>query len=180
MARLPYLDADQTTDPDLVAELYERLAGWGRPVAYLYKVLANQPPALQAFLGMSHYIREQSSLDGALREIAILSTAQALEQPYERAHHEPVARSVGVAPRTIAALAAGDFNQLEGLPRAVATYANQVARRRGADVEVFEQLRQHLSDGEVADLVLTVAWYHLCAAILGPLQVEVEPERALP
>jgi alkylhydroperoxidase family enzyme len=180
MARLPYLDADQTTDPDLVADLYKRLTGWGRPVAHLYKVLANQPPALQAFLGMSHYIREQSSLDGALREIAILSTAQALEQPYERAHHEPVARSLGVEARTIEALAAGDFDQLEALPRAVATYADQVARRHGADAEVFEQLRQHLSDGEVTDLVLTVAWYHLCAAILGPLQVEVEPERALP
>ena len=31
---------------------------------------------------------------------------------------------------------------------------------------------------ELTDLVVTVAWYHLCAAILGPLQVEVEPEYA--
>jgi len=178
MARLPYLDADRTTEPELVAELYERINDWGRHVANLYKVLANQPAALHAFLGMSHYIREQSSLDATLREIAILSTGRALDQPYERAHHEPVALSLGVEPSTIRAIADGEFDRLEPLPRAVATYADQVARRHDADDEVFEELRKRLSEAELTDLVVTVAWYHLCAAILGPLQVEVEPEYA--
>jgi alkylhydroperoxidase family enzyme len=180
VARLPYLDADQTTEPELVTELYERIGGWGRPVAHLYKVLANQPSALQAFLGMSHYIREQSSLDGALREIAILSTGRALDQPYEQAHHEPMARSLGVEESTIEAIATGEFDRLDPLPRAVATYADQVARRHDADDEVFDALRDGLSEAELTDLVVTVAWYHLCAAILGPLQVEIEPEYASP
>jgi alkylhydroperoxidase family enzyme len=178
MARLPYLDADQTTQPELVAGLYERLGGWGRPVAHLYRILANQPAALQAFLGMSHYIREQSSLDPRLREIAILSTGRALSQPYERAHHEPVALSLGVAPGAIEAIARGDFDQLEPLERAVAVYAEQVATRGDAEDELFEELRRSLPDGELTDLVVTVAWYHLCAAILTPLHVEVEPEYA--
>jgi len=26
------------------------------------------------------------------------------------------------------------------------------------------------------DVVVTVAWYHLCAAILGPLEIEIEVE----
>jgi alkylhydroperoxidase family enzyme len=178
MARLPYLEAEQSAQPELVAALYQRIAGWGRPVAHLYKVLANQPSALEAFLGMSHYVRDRSSLDERLREIAVLSTARALEQPYERAHHEPVALSAGVKPSTIEAIAAGDTDQLEPLTRAVIAYADQVGRRHDVDEEVFEELRRGLSDGELADLVVTVAWYHLCAAILGPLRVEVEQEYA--
>lgn len=178
MARLPYLDAEQSAQPELVATCYRQVVGWGRPVGHLYKVLANQPSALEAFLGMSHYIRDQSSLDDALREIAVLSTARVLEQPYERAHHEPVALSAGVEPSTIEQIAAGDIDQLGPLPRAVAAYADQVARRHDVEEEVFDELRRGLSDAELTDLVVTVAWYHLCAAILGPLRVEVEQEYA--
>jgi alkylhydroperoxidase family enzyme len=175
VARLPFLDAEQSSQPDAVAAAYGRVESWGRPVGHLYKVLANQPAALEAFLGMSHYIRDSSSLDDRLREIAVLSTAHALAQPYERAHHEPVALAAGVPPSTIDAIAAGELDELEPLPRAVATYADQVARRHDVDEEVFEALRRWLSDGELTDLVVTVAWYHLCAAILGPLRVELEP-----
>ncbi len=58
------------------------------------------------------------------------------------------------------------------------TYALQVAQERKVDDEVFEELRSFFSDAEIADLVLTVAWYHLCAAVLGPLEVELEVDAA--
>lgn len=176
MARLPFLEAEQSAQPEFVAALYERIGGWGRPVAHLYKVLANQPQALGAFLGMSHYVREKSSLSDSLREIAVLATAHALRQPYELAHHEPLALAAGVSPAALDAIATGDTEQLESVPRAVVAYATQVARGHDVEDEVFAELRRGLSDQELTDLVVTVAWYHLCAAILGPLRVELEPE----
>jgi len=175
VARLPYLEAEQSSRPELVDGLYGQINGWGRPVGHLYKVLANQPAALEAFLGMSHYIRDLSSLDRHLTEMAVLATARALEQPYEKAHHEPVALSAGVSPSKIAAIAAGETGDLEPAERAVVTYADQVARTHDVDDAVFEQLRANLTDSQLTDLVLTVAWYHLCAAVLGPLHVELEP-----
>jgi alkylhydroperoxidase family enzyme len=178
VARLPYLEAEQTAQPELVGSLFGRITGWGRPVGHLYKVLANQPAALEAFLGMSHYIRDLSILDDGLREIAVLATARALGQPYERAHHEPVARAAGLSQATIEAIAAGELDGLDPLPRAVATYADQVARNHDVEEAVFAVLREGLSEGELTDLVVTVGWYHLCAAILGPLRVELEPEYA--
>jgi alkylhydroperoxidase family enzyme len=178
MARLPYLDAEHSAQPELVATLYARIGRWGRPVGHLYKVLANQPPALEAFLGMSHYIRDQSSLSDSVREIAVLGTARALGQPYERAHHEPVALSAGIPADTIAAIAAGETGGLDPLLRAVVAYADQVASRHDVEEEVLDELRRGLTDAELTDLVVTVAWYHLCAAILGPLHVELEQEYA--
>lgn len=178
LARLPYLEADQSSNPELIGGLYAQINGWGRPVGHLYKVLAHQPAALEAFLGMSHYIRDLSSLEPKLKEMAVLATARALEQPYEKAHHEPVARAAGVPQSKVAAIAAGEWEGLEPGERAVVAYAHAVAMTRDVDDTVFEQLKATHTDGELTDLVLTVAWYHLCAAVLGPLHVEVEPEHA--
>ena len=156
--------------------MYERVRGLGRPVAHLYQVLGNQPPALEAFLGMSNYIRDRSSLDAGLREMAILATAHTIDQPYEIAHHRPVALRAGVAPEKLDAIASGSDEGLEPLERAVVTYARQVTSRRDVDEDVLRELRAGLTDPGLTDLVVTVGWYHLCAAVLGPLHVEVEEE----
>ena len=111
-------------------------------------------------------------------EIAVLATARALGQPYEKAHHEPAAVSAGVPLSTVAAIAAGETDELAPLERAVVAYADAVASSRDVDKDLFETLRAALGDATLTDLVLTVAWYHLCAAILGPLHVELEPEFA--
>ena len=180
MARLPYLQANQTARPELTESLYGQINDWGRKVNHLYMVLANQPTALEAFLGMSRYIRDLTSLDRRLTELAVLATAHALEQPYEIAHHKPLALAAGVTPETVTAIASGQTDELKPLERAIVAYANQVARKREVDDDVFEQLKATLSDAELTDLVLTVAWYHLCAAVLGPLRVETEPDVARP
>ncbi|HVC15105.1 MAG TPA: carboxymuconolactone decarboxylase family protein [Acidimicrobiales bacterium] len=176
MARLPYLEAEQSTDPESVARAYAFVTGLGRPVAYLYKVLANQPAALQAFLGMSHYVRDTSSLDKRLLEAAVLATARELDQPYERAHHERSAVAAGVPAQTVEAIVNGRTETLGPLERAVVAYAEQVADHRDVDETVLAELRRELGDAGLTDLVVSVAWYHLCAAILGPLHVELEPE----
>jgi alkylhydroperoxidase family enzyme len=88
MARLPYLEPGASPAVDA---LYAEIERMGRPVLNLYRELANQPPALAAFLEMSRYVRSGSSLDAGLRELAILATAHALGQAYEVAHHTEAA-----------------------------------------------------------------------------------------
>jgi len=176
MARLPYIEPADSADPQRVERTYSQIRGMGRDVLHLYQVLANQPAALEAFLGMSRYIRDGSSLRPDIREITILATAVVLDQPYEIAHHRPAALRAGVAPAKVDAIVAGETGGLEPLERAVVAYAVQVSRARTVEDTTFEELRTYFSDGEMADLVLTVAWYHLCAAVLGPLEVELEVE----
>ena len=148
-ARVPYV-AD---DP-----VFARVAAMGRPVLNLYRVLANQPAALEAFLGMSAYVRGGSSLDPKLREAVILTVARELGSDYEVAHH-----SVGVA-----------LDSLDERGRCAIDYARSAARTRTCDDATFEKLKEHFSTAEIVDLVVTVGWYHLCAVILGSLEVELE------
>src|SRR5581483_7915989 len=90
---LDYVAPGTSKEADAVYAEVQRL---GRPILNLYAELGNQPGALAAFLSMSRYVRDDSSLDPGLRELLILATARELRQDYEIAQHTDVARRVGV------------------------------------------------------------------------------------
>lgn len=175
MARVPYVEvSNPDTSLDLVS-LFREIADLRGSVHHLQQALANQPAALRAFMGMSRYIRNESPLPAKLRELAVLATAYSLDVEYEKHHHRPAARRAGVTEVQLAAFpnwtSSDAFDPAE---RAVLGYADQVARTHQVDDFTFEDLRTHLSDAAIVDLALTVGWYHLCAAIIGPLQIEVD------
>ena len=64
MARLEYVESGASPAVD---DLFAEVARMGRPVLNLYRALANQPPALSAFLEMSRYVRAASSLEPGMR-----------------------------------------------------------------------------------------------------------------
>ena len=171
MGRLPYVE--RSASPR-VEDLYSRVGRLGRPVLNLYKVLANQPAALEAFLGMSTYVRSGSTLDPRLRELIILATAQQLGQEYELLQHIDIAKKVGVPDEKIDAVMGGSVEALDAAEQCAVVFARQVARTRTTDDATFDCLRSYFSNETIIDIVVTAAWYHLCAAILGPLQVERE------
>lgn len=174
MARLPYIRQTQTSSAE-VRQLFDEIAGLRGSVHNLHRVLANQPPALAAFMGMSRYVRDDAELAPPLRELAVLATAYALDVDYEKYHHVPAARRAGVTEEQLAAFPKWrDSSAFDPAERAVLEYADQVARHRDCDDATFEALRAHLSPGELTDLAVTVGWYHLCAAIIGPMRIETE------
>jgi alkylhydroperoxidase family enzyme len=113
-----------------------------------------------------------------MRELAILATAHELVQPYEIAHHVKAAEHVGVPAEKIAAVAPrASLEPLTEAERCAVELARQVAHTRTCDDAMFARLQSLFTAEQIVDLVLTTAWYHLCAVILGTLRVELEPER---
>jgi len=144
-------------------------------VLNLYSVLANQPPALAAFLEMSRYVRSGSTLDPGLRELVILATAYELGQDYEVVHHTQAASHAGVDPAKVATLMPdGSLDAFTPAERCAVEFARQAAHTRSCDEATFRRLQSLFSTEEIVDLVVTTAWYHLCAVILGSLRVELE------
>ena len=174
MARIPYVAPGTSTAADALFAEIERM---GRPVLNLYRELANQPPALAAFLEMSRYVRSGSSLDPGLRELAILATAHELGQDYEVAHHTEAAARAGVSAEKLAAVVPGGLLEaLSAAERGAVEFAREVAHSRTCGDSTYEHLQQLFKPEEIVDLVVTTGWYHLCAVILGSLRVELEPE----
>jgi len=60
--------------------------------------------------------------------------------------------------------------------RCAVEFARQVAHTRSCDDATFRRLQTLFSAEEIVDLVMTTAWYHLCATVLGSLQVELESQ----
>lgn len=171
MAAIPYPDPAHT--PGL-AEVYAGIEALGRPVLNLYRAMAHSPEGLQAYIGLSHFVRDRSSLPPVLREVAILQTGLSVGCQYEVSQHTVAARRAGVPDATIAALLDGRYEALEPAESAVAAFAREVGAARSASAETLAELRRHLSLRQVSDLALTVGMYHLCAAVLMPLQVELD------
>jgi 4-carboxymuconolactone decarboxylase len=176
MARLPYVEEPTTLSAEsAAAPAYAEVRALGRPLLNLYRILANQPPALRAFLGMSRYIRDQSTLAAPLRELTILATAFALGVRYEQVHHLASARRAGVSEAKLAAFPAWQGSAaFDPAERAAMAYAHEVATTRRVRDATFDALRAHFEPAQIIDLALTVGWYHLCGALLEPLEVDVE------
>ncbi len=174
MARLEYVEAGASP---VVDELYAEIGRMGRPVLNLYRELANQPQALAAFLEMSRYVRSESSLNPGLRELAILATAHELGQVYEVAHHTEAATRAGVPEAKVAALMpGGSLDVLSPMERCAVEFARQAAQTRSCDDATFRFMQSVFLTEEIVDLVVTTAWYHLCAVVLGSLRVELETD----
>src|SRR5690606_17027464 len=88
MARVPYLTKD-----DLPEEHKALLA---RDIA-LNRALAHTPNGMRAFGTLGGFIRNTSTLDPRLREMAILQVGYLTRSRYEYSHHIKIGRDFGVS-----------------------------------------------------------------------------------
>jgi alkylhydroperoxidase family enzyme len=169
MARLPYLE------PDQVAPEYRDLL---RRNTNLHKLLVNSPEMARAFNGVGSYIRFKSNLDPRLRELAILQVGWLEQSEYEFTHHVKIGREFGVTDEDIAGLIAetdGRASKLEPLAKSILRGAREMTRELAMAEETFAEIKQHLSDEQMVDLVLTIAFYCAVVRVLATMRIDNEP-----
>ena len=169
MARLPYLE------PDQVAPQYRDML---KRNTNLHKLLVNSPDMARAFNGLGNHIRFKSRLDPRLRELAILQVGWLEKSEYEFTHHVKIGKEFGVTDDDIQALIAeteGKPTGLEPLARAILRGAREMTRDIGMSEATFAEIRQHLSDEHMTDLVLTIAFYCAVVRVLATMKIDNEP-----
>ena len=170
MARLPYFDADQ-----LPAEHKDLLK---RPIN-LARLLVNSPGMARAFGGIGNYIRHKSTLDPRLRELAILQVGWLEKSEYEFTHHVKIGKEFGVTDEDIKGLfleTEGKPSKLEPLARAILKGAREMVRDIGMSDVTFAEIKQHLSNEHMTDLVLTIAFYCGVVRVLATMKIDNEPQ----
>ena len=168
MARLPYLEADQ-----LAPEYRDML----KRNTNLHKLLVNSPDMARAFNGIGGYIRFKSKLDPRLRELAILQVGWLEKSEYEFTHHVRIGKEFGVTDEDIVGLMAeteGVQSRLEPLARAVLKGAREMARKLEMSMTTFAEIKRHLSNEEMVDLVLTIAFYCAVVRVLATMKIDNE------
>jgi alkylhydroperoxidase family enzyme len=169
MARLPYLE------PQQVAEQYRGMLSRN---TNLHKLLVNSPEMAKAFSGLGGYIRNKSTLDTRLRELAILQVGWIEKSEYEFTHHVKIGKEFGVTDKDIEGLiaeTAGKPSDLEPLAKTVLKGAREMVRNLAMSEATFAEIKTQLSDEHMVDLVLTIAFYCAVVRVLATMQIDNEP-----
>ena len=169
MARLPYLE------PDQVAPEYRDML---KRNTNLHKLLVNSPSMGKAFNDVGNHIRFKMKLDPRLRELAILQVGWLEKSEYEFTHHVKIGKEFGVTDDDIAGLmieTEGIQSKLEPLARAILKGAREMTRQLEMSMETFAEIKRHLSNEEIVELVLTIAYYCGVVRVLATMKIDNEP-----
>ncbi len=173
MARVPYLrreDADEAHKP-----LYDRLEAERKaPTANIFLALAGAPEQLDAFLTYANALRA-ADLSPRLRELAILTVGHATRSAYEVAHHQSHGLKAGLTREQLAAVAdfetSGLFDETE---KAVMRLARESTLHVDVSEETWRAAARHLTDRQMVELSLSIAWYNSGVRIMGLLDIDLE------
>lgn len=173
MARVRLLEIEDV--PEESRWLLERNARGDDGLFNIYRAIAHTPDGLRQFMRLGSYILTRSSLDGRLREIAILRTGALNRCRYEVAHHIPIARAAGLSGAEVRAAVEGVASAFGERDAAVLQFATELTRDGRVSAGTHDALRSLLSERELVDLALTVGYYNLVSRVLNGLEVDLEP-----
>lgn len=162
-------------DIGLAAWLFAKAAG---------KVAGTNPPRIfltlgrhrRLFLGWLHFagrLMPGGRLPRRETELVILATAHHVGVRYEWVQHASMAKRYGVTDADLDAIAA-DRDAVTWTPRerAMLTAARQMVQTGEVDDPAWDQLLEHLSQGEAIELLMLIGHYEMLGKVLNILRVD--------
>ena len=169
MARIPYVEAAALPEASKSQPLKQNFQ----------RMYANSPNGARAYMTIAGYVRDDSTLDPKLRELALLQVGHVTRSAYEFTHHVKVALGVGLTPEQIAAIPEANAGRPTGfspIELAVLKVAAAVTAGEAVDDETFAFLAMALGSEHLMDLLFVTAHYLGMARLLTTLRVDLEDE----
>jgi alkylhydroperoxidase family enzyme len=172
MARVSYPDLTQPH----IAPIADRIkAERGGRMLNLYHMLLNSPPVADGWRAFLTAIRQQCTLGGRYRELAILQVAVLNRADYEFNAHVPFAMKEGLTREQLDVLRTGVSPQgITEADRAVIDYTTAMTREVDVPDALFTSVKRHFNDREMVELTATVGAYNLVSRFLVALKVDHE------
>ena len=173
MARVPYIKRDDL--PESQQNIYDNIAKTRGHVANVFSALLNNPEATKAVTTVGEYIRYNSNLDPIIRETAILTTAKEMNNGYEWAQHEPIARGVGVRGEVIDSILSGKGPM--GLPAKEGIFiqsAKELVKTGTVTSRTYQALEHLLGPQVTIDFLVTVGYYSMLSRLIHSLDVDFD------
>jgi 4-carboxymuconolactone decarboxylase len=126
--------------------------------------------------GLNHYLRHESGLGGRVREIAILTTARALDSDFEWAAHEAEALREGVPKVAVEAIKHGRSTAgLDAADAVVIDLGREIFIARSVSPETYARALAQFGPGKLVDLVALMGNYASTAAMLTAFAMQLDP-----
>ena len=181
MPNIPYItdaDIEQHRVPaDLVAAIRARRANGS--LLNLDRMLLHSPPLARGWNTYLGAIRRDLNVSPRLRELAICAVAKLNRAEYEWLQHAPEFLSAGGTQAQLDTLqnidtAPGNGIVFSELQRLVLTLTEEMSRHIDVRPATIMELRNHLPDREVAEIVGVIAAYNMVSRYLVALGIGPE------
>lgn len=172
--KIPYVSDEKAGPPDLVEAIKARRPGgklWN-----LDRMLLNSPNFAKAWNTMFGTVRNQLSLPGNLRELAIMAIGVLNKAEYEWVAHEPEFLKAGGTKQQLEALrtmkgSEGLWNEQE---RATLMLTTEMTRNVQPKQQTIDKVRSLLGDQQTVELIGTIAAYNMASRFLLATGVDLD------
>ncbi len=171
MARIAYPDLANSSP-----EVRDMLGRLPSP-ANIFSMMAHAETCLKPVMKLGGTLLGKLKLDARLRELCLLHAVKLEGGEYEWVQHVPIALDLGATDAQIKALDSGDdkadcFSDLE---KAALGFTREVVVDAKASPAALAEVRKHLSEREVVELIIMAGFYITLARLTESLGVENDP-----
>jgi alkylhydroperoxidase family enzyme len=174
---IPYLSDDQLGPPDLVSAIRSRRNG---KLLNLDRILLYSPNYAKGWNGMFAAIRNQLSLPGKLRELAIMQIGVLNKSEYEWAQHEGEFLKAGGTREQLSALKSGaatgsaDPKLFDDAERMTLQITREMTQKIDVTPDTMKKARSILPDAQVVELIGTIAGYNMVSRFAVATGLDIE------
>ena len=171
MARLPLVTTREEVSPE-DQQHYDYIAGSRGRVVGPFTVLLNSPDVAQRIAHVGTYIRFENTIEGPLRELAILTVARKWDCQFEWTAHQPIGEGEGLSAETIASVRDRTApDGLSGDEALVFRYVSSLLENGRVPDDVFQQTLERFGTRTLTDLTATAGYYSMLACVLNAAAV---------
>jgi 4-carboxymuconolactone decarboxylase len=144
-------------------------------------ILLHSPQLARHTRPLNHHLRHEAGLGGRVRELAILTTARALDSQFEWAAHEAEAAREGVSRDIIDIVKhRRDTVALDEADRIVIDLGREIFTARKVAPETFARALARFGRRSLVDLVALMGNYAGTAALLTAFDMQLDPGQPPP
>jgi uncharacterized peroxidase-related enzyme len=170
---MAYLTNELDTEKDTAINEVERQTG----PSNFFRAMSHRPDAMRAGFQFYRTVMSPGSISERLKEMVYLTVSMVNECAYCSAHHEAIAKKVGLTEEEIEDLRAETDYHFTEQERAALRYARELTRAASAERETRELLESKFQPEQQVELTLIVGLANFTNRFNNGLGVPLEKDK---
>lgn len=142
-----------------------------------FSMLLHSPPLAERLLPLVTFFRDESSVEGKLRSVAILAAVREREAAYVWSAQTAQARRNGVSEATIDVLRArGDAAALPADERDIVVYVRQLMRTNKVEQAAFDALTRRHDPRWMVEITAAASYFAMLCGVVNAFEVAAPPD----